>query len=441
MNAELPGRALGRFETALTLTGEHAPFVIVVAVRLEGAPGAETLRGALDALQREQPLLRTRIAATDGGYRFEVDPAPPPVRLTALPRRDDEHWRQAAEEELNRGLDGGSAPLMRASYLHDRDGGEDASGNADLVLTLHHAIVDAAACERLVDRLLALATGTAGDPPTASGLPPAADVLLPPGHRGSRGAARRLAFLARQLADEAAWAWRRRGAPAPEIPAAGRCHVLPRRLDAAATAALVRRARRRRVTLNAALDAALLLATVRHLPGGAAGLHRYVTFADLRPYLKPPPDPDRLGCYISMLRYSLTGLTPATAFWPLAQRITRQVGAGAHRGDKYAAAHFAPMVMRRTLGRGDQRMSTTALSYSGVARLRRLHGGTVVRDLHAFISNFPLGPELSAAARLLGDELRLDVLYLDCDTDAAGARRIADGVLALLRGDDGEETS
>lgn len=426
------GRPLGRFETALTLTGEHAPFVIVVAVALDGAPAPEELRRALDALQREQPFLRSRIERQGRGYRFRRAAAPPQVPLQLLPRRDDDAWQQVAEKELNRGLDVDAVPLLRARYLHAADGG----GRADLVLTFHHAIVDAAACERLVDRLLALAAGSADEEPAVPTLPAASGNLLPPAHRGLTGALRRLAFLARQLADEMAWRRLHGGVPEPEIPATGRVRVLPLRLDAPSTATLVRRARRRRVTLNAVFDAALLLATVRHLPATAAGPHRYVTFADLRPYLKPPPEPEHLGCYISMLRYTVRGVTPDSSLWPLAREITRQVGDGAHRGDKYAAAHFAPLVTRRALRRGDERMGTAAVSYSGVARLERSHGGVTVRDLHAFISNFPLGPVSSAAARLLGDELRVDYFYLDCDMDDALARRVGDEILALLRSPD-----
>lgn len=428
MAATIPGRPLGHFETALTLTGEHAPFAIVVVVRLDGAPPPQTVRRALDTVQGEQPLLRARIVGAGGRYRFAVDAAPPPISLRTLPREGEDHWRRVAEEELNRGVDAAATPLLRCHLL---PAGDDA---ADLILTFHHAIVDATACERLVDRLLALAAGTAGPRPPVATLPPAAGSLLPPGHRGLSGLARRLAFLARQIADEAAWRRHHRGrAPTP---GQGRCHVLPIGLDADETAGLVRRARRRRVTLAAALDAALLQATVRHLPALDAGIHRHVTFADLRPYLKPSPDAEHLGCYISMLRHTVDGVSadPAT-FWPLARRITGQVGAAAHRGDKFAAARFAPMVMRRILGGARERMASTAVSYSGVAGLDRRHGAVTVRDLRAYVSNFPLGPPCTAAARLLGDELRIDLLYLDCDLDAAGAQRVGATLLALLRGE------
>jgi hypothetical protein len=70
-------RALGTFETALTRTGEHAPFVVVIVVEVAGGPRPEILRRALDALQRHHPMLRVRIVGDpQTGYRFEPQGTP-----------------------------------------------------------------------------------------------------------------------------------------------------------------------------------------------------------------------------------------------------------------------------------------------------------------------------------------------------------------------------
>ena len=50
-----------------------------------------------------------------------------------------------------------------------------------------------------------------------------------------------------------------------------------------------------------------------------------------------------------------------------------------------------------------------------------------------FISNLTLGPEYPAQARLAEGELRWNIVYLDSDMDRAGADRISDNMLDILR--------
>lgn len=439
-------RPLGTFETALTLTGRHAPFVVVVVLELDGGPPLPRLRAALDALQRRHPLLAVRIAEESGRFRFETDGVPP-IPLTLLQRSGDALWTRVAEAELGRPLDEEAGPLARCTYLAPAG----ADGRAEIVLTFHHAVIDGASAQALAGELLDLcapegAAGASADGPgPAPPLPPVED-LFPAGFRGARGLSRQAAFVARQMADEVVYRWRTRAARArpPDEPV--RCRVLPVRLEADATAELVRRSRQERVTLHGALSAAFLLAAQRHLHGGRAGPLRHVTFADLRPYLRPPVPPERLGCCISMLRHTVEmppGDEGRARFWPLARRIDRQVTAGLRRGDRLTAVLLAERMMRAVLGqpqhRMDHRLGTTALSYAGPVRIAgrggsgTAPGSPVLRGLHGFISNLAVGPEYTAQASLFGGELLLDIVYLDADMDRALAERIAGEVLATLR--------
>lgn len=439
-------RELGTFETALTLTGRHAPFVVVLVLELDGGPPPERLRAALDTLQRRHSLLAVRIAEDSGRFRFEPDGVPP-IPLASLERSGETRWTEVAEAELGRPLDEATGPLARCTYLAPAAAG----GPSEVVLAFHHAVIDGASAQALAGELLALC-GPEGEAGTASGGPEAApplppvEELFPASFRGARGLLRQVGFAARQVGDEAAWRWRTRTARPrpPDEPA--RSRVLPVRLEADATAALVRRSRRERVTLHGALSAALLLAAQAHLHGGRAGPLRHVTFADLRPWLRPPVPPERLGCCISMLRHTVEmppGGEGRARFWTLARRIDAQVTAGLRRGDKLTAVLLAERMMRSVLGqpqhRMDHRMGTTALSYGGAVRLAgRGRSGTApgspaLRGLHGFISNLAVGPEYTAQASLFGGELLLDVVYLDADMDRALAERIAGEALATLR--------
>ncbi len=436
-------RELGTFETAATLTNERYSFVVVVVVRLAAAGSPERLRRALDALQRRHPPLAVRIVERGGRFRYEPE-GTPRIPLRVVERAGEEHWREVTERELDGRIDAARGPLVRCTFLAPSEPSRDAP--AEILLSFHHAVMDAASGTALVGELLDLWSATDGPPEPAAeparALPPVED-LFPPAYRGIRGAVRSAGFLARQTADEAVYRFRTRGArPAPAAEPAG-CRILPVRFSREETSALVRATRRRRVTLNAALGAAFLLAVHRHFPEARSDRARcrpmrYMTFADLRPYLKPPVGDDALGGYLAMMRYTTrvdggsgdSAESSAEAFWDLARRITDQVAAGSRRGDKLWSVLFSEKVMRMMLGQRAERMAHTAVSYSGVTRLE----ARGVRGLHAFVSNLPVGPEYTALARMFEGEMLLDVLYLDTDLDAPRARAVADGILATLRG-------
>jgi len=446
-------RELGTFETALTLTGRHAPFVVVVVLELAGGPSPERLRLALDALQRRHPPLAARIVERKGRFRFEPD-GTPPIPLEVEPRSKDGRWAEVAESELDRPIDAEAGPLLRCVYLAPAGAG----GPAEIVLTLHHAVIDAASAALLAGELLGLCAVARGEGagggvdrvagPTAGPEdgPPPLESLFPAGLRGARGRLRRASFVARQLADELRYRLRPQGVGAaadlPPAPDGARNRVLSARLSAVATGALARRARRERVTLNSVLAAAFLLAVQGRLHGGRAGPMRYLTFADLRPYLPAPLPTERLGCAISMLRYTAAlparepggGGPAAEEFWPLAHAVNAQVAAGFRRGDKFCAALLAEATMRWTLGQRSRRMAASAVSYTGPLRL-----GPPCRGVRAFVSNVPVGPEYTAQARLFAGELLLDVVYLDADLEPALAQAVLDDALATLQAAGGGE--
>ena len=420
-------RKLGAFETALTLSDAHAPLNVVAVLRLAAGPSPEALRRALDALQARHPLLRTRIGQADGCFVFQRHGVGA-VDLRLAERPDEESWVGEAERELEQRIDAAAGPLMRCVYL--ADGGDD----REIVLTFHHAAMDAASAISLCRELLAAAaTAESGrQPEIGPPLPrlPAAEELFPPAFQGWR---RRLGvgrFLLRQLGAEAADRRGARGGWNPPVPDPTRNRILSFRLSAAETESLVRRARRRRLTLHSVFDAALLSAVARRLYSGRSLPLRHLAFANLRPYLRPPLADENLGAYFAMLRFT-SRLTPQRGLWDLAREINARVHAAGKRGDKYAFAVTSAAVMRHLVRSGKQRMAATAISYAGAARLET-GGRFPVEALHAFVSNFRLGPEYTAQVRLWAGRIWWDILYLEPELDAAVARRIASAIRTLL---------
>ena len=421
-------RALGAFETAQALTNEHTPFNVVMVLPLRNGPGEKTLRRALDAIQERHPLLRSKLEPEKGGFRF--CPSSQPIPLESLERVGDSTWMEIAENELGRPLDTEAGPLVRCSGI---------AGNgtsSEIVLTIHHSIIDAASAAYLVQELLtACASIDAGEAPQLGPplpLIPAEDDLFPKTLPGGRRRSSVAGFLVRQLADEVGFRLRTVGARRPPAHPQGNCRPLCRRLGEDDTTALVRACRNRRLPLNSALNAAMLVAVHRQLYDGKTTFLRHLNFADLRQVLKPRVSEEHLGSYHGMLRVSVP-MPGGADLWTTAAELNERFSAGARRGDTLASVRLSSAMMRPILRQNKQRMGTTALSYTGPSRLPRRFGSIEVSSPEVFISNLTLGPEYTAQARLADGALHWNIVYLDCDMDRATADRISDEMLDILR--------
>jgi len=424
-------RALGAFETAQALTNAHTPFNVVIVLPLENGPVEDTLRGALGAVQDRHPLLRVKLETEDGGFRFS--PTTRPIPLVILDRGDSSTWMEVAERELGHAIDTGEGPLARCSSLTDRSDGKA----AEIVLTVHHSIIDAASAANLVRELLTAcaAIDGGGEPRLGPPMPliPAEDDLFPktlPGGRRRPGIA---SFLLRQMADEVGFQLRTIGKRRPPVHLQGNCRVLCRRLEEEHTTALVRACRSRRLTLGSALNAAMMVAVHRLLYDAQPTLLRHFNFADLRQILHPRVTAEHLGAYHGMLRVTVP-MPAGAGLWRTASVVNQKISAAARRGDTLWSVKLSPMMMRPILRQQKQRMGTTALSYTGPSRLPRRFGSIEVSSPEVFISNLSLGPEYTAQARLADGELFWNIVYLDCDMDRATADRISDEMLEILRG-------
>lgn len=426
-DADLASRELAGLEHAMRLTDDATPFNVVSVLRIDGDLPVETVRAALDGVQRRHPLLRSRIVPAGRKFFFHFDARGPiPLDVGAPAGADD--WIAAAEEELHRPFELAAGPLARCLYLPRASG-------ADLIVTIHHTIIDAASAPHLFGELLSLCAGRkpGGDDGTVLEGRFAGSALFPEAYSGVRFARATAGFMGRQMADEMKFRWRSRGVRKAPIVAHGRCRFLPLRFPAGLTAALIQASRRERVTLNAMLSAALMAAVQRRLYPSARAPLRHIIFADLRSRLRVAVPESALGCLLTMFRFTVL-VERDGGFWPLARDIQESTLRAARSGERYLSFALSPGMMKMILGLKAFRMGATALSYSGPTRLPVNYGSFAVTELHAFAANFTLGPEYSALVRLFRDELWWDILYLDSDMDHAGALEIAHEMQAILEG-------
>lgn len=415
-------RKLGKIETAAALSGEHAVFNIVGVLHLEGLPSAELVRRALDKIQDRHPFLKVGLIK-EGRSRYFVSGDLPPIPMHVIDREGDEHWVKIAEEYLNSKFDHPNGPLMKCAYIAD-----GSKNQGEIILSAQHSIVDGVTVENLLHELLDLCmlleTGdeiTDFDP-----LPPLApmETYFPVTFKGFRLTAKTLSYFLGQMADEFKYQVDLRGKRKPPVDTRAQGKIVLIHTPKDTTSRLVERSRKERVTLNAVVNAAVLLGVQKQLYSGEEMPYRYMVMADLRPYLQPVPPANEMGCFFSPLRYTVR-IPSGENLWILARKINDQIYQSTKGGEKYLASLMAEQFMRMTFGLKRFRMSTTATSYGGSSTCTRMeYGPYKIRAVHGFVSNFGLGPEFSGRVGLYDGELWWDMLYMDSDMDHEKAKII-----------------
>ena len=217
----------------------------------------------------------------------------------------------------------------------------------------------------------------------------------------------------------------------PPVHLGGRGFPLTLTLPESLVDALSKRSRPEKVTMNSLLNASLLLATNRRLYAGDLRSMQTFTFADLRPYTVPPTSAEHLANYISMMRFTVD-VSGEMDIWELTRNLHDKIYRALKRGDKFLASKMSESLIKMFTTMKSMRMGATALNYGGSVPLETQYGEIKVSGLHAFLSSFDLGPEVSSQARLFNNELWLDFMFLETDMNKETAQKIVGEVKAIL---------
>ena len=409
-------RELGIFERAQYIADRYSPFHIV--------------RKSLSLLQKRHPFLSACLMHEAGRYYFATL-ADPPLPFRNLPRWNDDHWRQIVEVELGMRIDAKNGPLFRCTYLYN-----ESQPRAEIVITLSHFIADSMSASHLLHELMTTSASFAdGMPVSVSGLSPAPTLesRFPAAYKGWGLTARTARYVLAQLQDEIAYRIQTRGKRIPQLhkkPARG--HVFPVQLPEELVEPFSQRARKEGVTLNSALNVALLLAVNRHLYDGDELLMRTFSFADMRPHVEPPLHAENLGLYISMMRYTVN-VKGDMDFWLLARGLHQKIYASLKGGDKYIAASMAESLMKMVTGLKAFRLCATALNYNGFVPVQTDYGRIKVLGMHGFVSAYEFGPELASQAQYFNKQLFWDFVYLEEDMDKGMAKAVVDEIKGIMK--------
>ena len=421
-------RELGKFETAAAISGEYAVWNIVGVLLLETLPSPETIRQALDILQIRHPFLNVRLIIEKNHHYFESGEIPK-IHLDILNRKNETQWVEIAEDELNHLFDHPKGPLMKSTILKGTD------GKGEIILTAQHSIVDGASMEILFHELMDISAklesgNEISDYDSLDPLPPMEN-FFPTDFQGFNLKRKALGYFLRQMGDEFTYQLSLRSKRKPPIELNPRARIIQFHTPKETTASLTSIAREELVTLNSITNAAVLLSVKKHLYGGEEMPFRFMSMADLRPYLEPASPVDQVASYISPLRYTIKVLA-GDDLWSLSHRINQLIYESAKRGEKFLASVMSYQFLKMTFSLKKFRMSTTAISYGGASKFKSSYGPYKVRSLRGFVSNFGLGPEFSGRVELHDDELWWAMIYLDSDMDHEGAQIIADEINQIL---------
>lgn len=411
-------RPLGIFERALFLSDQHQPFNVVSVLRLESPPPPQTVQRALSFLQQRHPLLRACIK--DGAF---VNLSPSSSFYT-IESQNDHLWLEIVEQEMNTRLEA-TDTLFRVNYIYFPN-------RADLILTFHHSIMDAASGMNLLDELMWFCADKNTPLPPLEVVPPVEE-RFPRSFRGLPGLVKLFSYGLAQMAGEVQYQWKMRGKRKSAVHLGGRGFPLPLVLPEPLVDELSKKCRLQKVTLNSLLNAALLLADNRLFYGGESRLMQTFSFADLRPYTVPPMHAENLANYISMLRYTV-GVSGENDIWDITRRLHEKIYRSFKQGDKFLASRMSESLIKMFYGLKSMRMGASALNYSGAVSLESQYGEIKVKGLHAFLSASDLGPELSAQVRIFNNELWIDFMFLESDMDRETAEKIVGEVKAILEG-------
>ncbi|WP_425635864.1 condensation domain-containing protein [Algoriphagus yeomjeoni] len=412
MNTKQPYlRILSEIEQAFTFSNEAFPLAVVCALHLTSGPDSESLKDALNQLQARHLLLRSGIVKKKGAFYFQPLIASSPIELCLISRTDKNSWRSVTEDALNTTFDL-AGPLMRCWYLPSPEKTE-----CELIVCFHHAIIDGISARLLLHELLSLAGGQSLPRPSEHSI----ISTFPPSFQKWNLVTRLVAFLGRQMKEE--WHYKSKGVTAP-IPLKSTNAILSFRLSAEVSRKLSVRIAREGLSLNSVLLATIAQKVYHHRHSDKGNrLVRMISFADLRSSMDPPVSDQELGCYISMLRFSIP-IAPNQSVFPLAKTIFKTIFKASRQGDVFMMSKMSKYVIKMVLKLKNMRLGLVALSFIGKLDLEPQYGSIHLNNVNAFISNNPLGPEFSAFGKILFGSIGLDFNYLTAEMDAQLAETI-----------------
>ena len=293
------------------------PMYVCMAARVRGRVSADTLRGALEQVQRRHFLLGTRVGVAEDQTAYLTAEGCPDLPLEVIQAEDDERWKHVVQRYLATPFSIERGPLARFALVTRET-------TSHVVVCAHHVICDGISLGFLLRDIL-----------TVCGSPRTELEPLPVPPRVTQETAStplEIPRLRRWIISKVWHAWDSKNI---RFDASARDAMLERffatnddihlqtgELSTSETDRLVARCREEGVTVNSALWTAVLAAQHQVLPQkrihGTQGLAR-----SLRPLLRPEVG-DGFGFFAASMTFELE-YRPDLPFWEMARRAHSRI--------------------------------------------------------------------------------------------------------------------
>lgn len=429
-------RRLGQTEHIYWLLDQLYCLNFLVFAELEGEFEVDDLQGALDVVQQENPVLRTRIVSDRSGQPCFKPVSASERRLTAEihPLRN---WRRQIEAQLQTPFRQDQEPLARFLWFRGK------SARSVVAMVFHHSIADGRSGACVFLDVLRRAAGQ-DEPPHFKPAHPSSQQLDLMRDKGAvAGKLKELRFWLGKGRDILKFAEQLPGYDM-DPKDTRKIKTLPFSIPARANTALLRACRERETTMHGALGAALLLALNEEFEQPEARFLGLNSLADLRGVLKGELTEQDLGLYIATLT-TVHSLDAEPDFWHLAQEIPDHLRAVMNSGEANLIHSIYPEISLFTPDqRGARKLQkvvglappSSMLTNIGRIEEPNLGGGLRLRSL-AFAVSPPTQHPFCVTAASFGGRMYLNVLYDQCKLEPDQAQRITDGIKRRLEGEAG----
>ncbi|MEE4146234.1 MAG: condensation domain-containing protein [Halieaceae bacterium] len=425
-------RPLGRTEHIYWLLDQLYCLNFVAFAEVEGSLEEADLLSALTVVQRENPVLRTRIVVDgDNRPRFEpVSQSERPLRLDICSLRN---WRRQIDTQLMKAFDPDREPLARFQWYRGK-------GRRSVVaMVFHHAIADGKSGAAVLLDVLRRACGDDSPAVLKPARPSSQQLDMASARKPVESKLKELRF------------WLDTGKKVLKFPEqlpgydmesrpGRKIRSIPFNLPTTASRNLAAACRKHETTIHGALGASLLLAInaeferekPRHL-----GLN---SLADLRGVLSGGLTEQDLGLYISTLT-TVHRLETTPKFWRLAREIPEQLRSIMDSGDANAIngiyteiSLFSPDLAGARRVQKIVALAAPSSMLTNIGRIAEVPLGDnlKIRSL-AFAVSPPAQHPVCVTAASYGGQMCLNLLYDECKIESAQASRMADAMLARLQ--------
>jgi len=429
-------RQLGSNERIVYMNTQAGSISFVVISHVAMDLDENHVRKALDILCTCHPLIQTRIEIQDN-LPFFISDNVPSIPLRVLSRRDDSHWIEEAEHEINTPLPSETGPMIRVVLL-------TSSRTTDVLIRFHHVIGDGMSGMYLMRDLLTLCEKISqGKKPCMASLPerPPIEELLPPGARGFSDLIKTTSLIGKQLYNITVHRPKK-------IPCDGESsrpsvtHIIHHCFSAETTWLLVEKCHTSAATVHGAVCAALLTAAAHRIQKEHAHSDSCtvgcMSAVDMRQFLYPPVG-EEVGLYASMVITSHK-ISPHTAFWDLSQEVTESVHHSISKGEPFVFISLLDKLVPRNADPADvaKRASDiypAALLVTNLGRLTidNLCDLPPCRALHFAVSNKAVPNLYNAALLTFKNQLIINFSYNCPLISEKHARALATDAITILQ--------